>query len=293
MWKPLIFLVGTAVTVTAMTANAIAEPSGSPVLWVDASDASTIFDDAGVNPGGIGFNASSIQEWRDKSSSGYVFEALGLSHASPAIANVTGSDTDPVWVDGVQNGLPVIRFEGAAALGDPVEGQATGLPLDAEPRRVFAAIIPRAGPVTGYFNYGNDSAQGNWHNMFVYDGGAGGYNYLAGKSEDAPAGNAGGISNGTPYIVEFAYDGASSAEWFTNGTTDAGTITVGGSPPLNTALDVVRLGRELGQTGDVDLLELVVYNESNQTANRNATGSYLASKWDITTTYVAGPPPSR
>ena len=125
--------------------------------------------------------------------------------------------------------------------------------------------------------------------MFVYDGGSGGYNYLAGKSEDAPAGNAGAISMGTPYIVEFAYDGASSAEWFTNGTTDAGTITISGSPPLNTALDVVRLGRELGQTGDVDLLELVVYNESNLAANRDAVGAYLASKWGITTAYVPEP----
>ena len=89
--------------------------------------------------------------------------------------------------------------------------------------------------------------------------------------------------------MEFAYDGASSAEWFTNGTTDAGTITVGGSPPLNTALDVVRLGRELGQTGDVDLLELVVYNESNLAANRDAVGAYLASKWGITTAYVPEP----
>ena len=131
MLKPNFFLVAVVSPVLFVAATAYAAPAGIPVLWVDASDASTIFDDAGLNPGGIGFNASSIQEWRDKSSSGYVFENLGLSHASPAIANVTGSDTDPVWVDGVQNGLPVIRFEGAAALGDPVSGQATGLPLDA------------------------------------------------------------------------------------------------------------------------------------------------------------------
>ena len=292
-------LVATAVSVTVMAVSAYAQPAGTPVLWLDATESSTIDDDSGLHPGDIGFNSSNVQKWRDKSGSGYVFENKGLS-GNP------GADTDPSWNGSAQNGKAGIEFRNLDALTDETAGIPSGLPTGADARRVFAAVIPRS--VTGqgssaYFNYGNAVA-GQWNNMFFYDSGFSGgpsYNYFAGNSRDMASNTKHNKTHGTAYVVEFAYDGNVAGEWFTNGTSDQGSIAL--AEPLATELTNARLGRELNQAGGVDLLELIVYNEGVNGAlsnvnsvsapgfpdSRQATGNYLAVKWDIATSYVPEP----
>ena len=82
MIKRTFSLVAAAVVVTVMAVSANAQPAGTPVLWLDASDASTIEDSAGVNPGVGGFDSTNIQIFRDKSSSGYVLQG-GVGTGSP------------------------------------------------------------------------------------------------------------------------------------------------------------------------------------------------------------------
>ena len=285
MLKQKFSLIATVIVVTVMAVSAYAQPAGTPVLWLDATDSSTIDDDSGLHPGDIGFNASNVQAWRDKSSSGYVFENAGLS-GNP------GADTDPSWNGNIQNGLAGIEFRTLDALTDATADIPSGLPTGADARRVFAAVIPQSTSGQGssaYFNYGNATA-GQWNNMFFYDSGFDGgpsYNYFAGNGRDMASGSAQNKSHGTAYVVEFAYDGNVAGEWFTNGTSDQGSIAL--SEPLNTALTNARLGRELNQKGGVDLLELIVYNEAGGAVARDATGSYLANKWNIATSYVPEP----
>ena len=286
MLKQKFSLIATVIVVTVMAVSAYAQPAGTPVLWLDATDSSTIDDDSGLHPGDIGFNANNVQAWRDKSSSGYVFENAGLNRAG------VGTDTDPSWNGSAQNGKAGIEFRTLDALTDVTDGIPSGLPIGADARRVFAAVIPQSTTEQGssaYFNYGN-AAAGQWNNMFFYDSGFNGgpsYNYFAGNNRDMASGSAKNKSHGTAYVVEFAYDGNVAGEWFTNGTSDQGSIAL--TAPLNTALTNARLGRELGQKGGVDLLELIVYNEAGGAVDRDATGSYLANKWNIATSYVPEP----
>ena len=272
-------LVAATVVVTVMAVSAYAQPAGTPALWLDANDAATIDDDSGLHPGDIGFNANNIQEWRDKSGSGYVLE------------NSFAGDSDPSWAAGVQNGLPALQFRGSDALQDPTAGLPTNLPHGSDARRTFAAVIPRDNNnVIGYFNYGNPAVS-QWHNMLFYDANGDGVsrNYFAGNNNDVGEPNL-TKNSGTPYLLELTYDGDSTGEWFTNGTSDVvGTFPKG---PLNTQLTDVRVGREKAQTGEVDILELIVYNEKNGTlsaGDRQATGNYLSQKWGIASAYVPEP----
>ena len=276
-------LVAAAVVVTVMVVSANAQPAGTPVLWLDASDASTIEDSAGVNPGGGGFVSTDIQVFRDKSSSGYVL-AGGLGSGSP------GADTNPDWNGAGQNGLDTLQFRNLDGL--QASGASGNLPTGSSSRRVFFAGMPvtESGSINGYFNYGGGGG-GQWNNMFFYDGGGSGpyKNYMAGRSNDH-VGAAGQVPKNAPVIVEWEYDGSSnSGQWYVNGVAD-GSATTGNGSALSTTGDDVRVGRERGQTGASDFFELIVYDEGTDgSVDRDVTGSYLANKWNIATSYVPEP----
>ena len=275
-------LVAAAVVVTVMAVSANAQPAGTPVLWLDASDASTIEDSAGTNPGGGGFVSTDIQVFRDKSSSGYVLQG-GVGTGSP------GADTNPDLNGAGQNGLATLQFRNLDGLQH--SGASGNLPTGSSSRRVFFAGMPvtESGSINGYFNYGG-AGGGQWNNMFFYDGGGSGpyKNYMAGRSNDhvSPA----QVSKNTPVIVEWEYDGPNnSGQWYVNGVA-AGSATAGNGSALSTTGDGVRVGREIGQTGANDFFELIVYDEgTNGSVDRDATGSYLANKWNIATSYVPEP----
>ena len=278
MFKGLFQVSITGILLTLLNSTLLADIPPNSVFWLDADDASTIFDRAGVNPGGGGFDAANIARWDDKSGSGYQLEANNPT------------DTNPEWVDSLQNGRPGLRFMGPDALQDPTSGLPAGLPVGSDARRAFAAVIPRgSSSVVGYFNYGNPAVS-QWNNMLFYDANSDqtSKNYFAGNNNDIISPEL-HINSGTPYIVELSYDGNITGEWFTNGKSDAGPINLGRGAPLNTQLTNVRAGRESAQTGDVDILELIVYNETaNGTlddAARNLAGSYLSDKWGIATDY--------
>ena len=275
-------LVAAAVVVTVMAVSANAQPAGTPVLWLDASDASTIEDSAGVNPGVGGFDSTNIQIFRDKSSSGYVLQG-GVGTGNK------GDDTNPDLNGAGQNGLDTLQFRNLDGL--QASGLTGNLPTGSSSRRVFFAGMPvtESGTINGYFNYGGGGG-GQWNNMFFYDSaGSGPYkNYMAGRSNDHVSDAQ--VSKNTPVIVEWEYDGPNnSGQWYVNGVA-AGSATAGNGSALSTTGDDVRVGRERNQTGAADFFELIVYDEgTNGSVDRDATGSYLANKWNIATSYVPEP----
>ena len=112
-----------------MAVSANAQPAGTPVLWLDASDASTIEDSAGVNPGVGGFDSTNIQIFRDKSSSGYVLRG-GVGTGNK------GDDTNPDLNGAGQNGLDTLQFRNLDGL--QASGHTGNLPTGSSSRRVVA-----------------------------------------------------------------------------------------------------------------------------------------------------------
>ena len=293
--------IAVAVVVLALLAAPLAAqiqmPSGT-VLWLDADDVTTIFDESGLNPGDLGFSGEA-QEWHDKSPSGYIV-------VSGVGSGKGGTDTTPEYVTGVQNGRSALRFAASDGLEQsPLPSAATGpgLATGNDARHVFFAGIPTANAsacchkgVNAYFVYGGATGVGTWNNMFIFDGDDNDSygNYFSGRNNDIDlSGN--DIYDltslpGAPTIIEFSYDGETGS-FYRDGSLDGSRTLAEG--PLNTGTSYLRVGREPDQNSDWDQLELIVYHGVLDEGARNQVGAYLADKWNITAAYVAGPPPHR
>ena len=132
MFKGLFQVSITGILLTLLNSTLLAEIPPNSVFWLDADDASTIFDSAGVNPGGGGFDAANIARWDDKSGSGYQLEANNPN------------DTNPEWVGSLQNGRPGLRFMGSDALQDPTSGLPAGLPVGSDLALADPVTLARA-----------------------------------------------------------------------------------------------------------------------------------------------------
>lgn len=77
-------------------------PIPGAVLWLDASDNSTVFSDAGVTP--VSSNGQSVYQWNDKSGNG--------RHAQQTVAG-----SRPTWLSppNGQNGLGCLSFNGTSS----------------------------------------------------------------------------------------------------------------------------------------------------------------------------------
>ena len=294
MLKHIFSLVAAVVAISVMAISAHAQPAGTPVLWLDAADSSTIFDAGGVNPGGGGFDATNVARWDDKSGTGYSLESN-----SP-------TDTHPEYVTGLQNGQPALRFDATDALMDPSAGLPAGLPVGNEARHIFFAGIPRENDhppgnpgVNTYFQYGTGGEDGKWNNMFIFDGNNDNSygNYFAGNNRDFMSNPDNGVHDvtavpGAATIIEFTKDdtvGSPAAAFYKDGDLDFfGTFP----SSLETDLTNVRVGREGGNGSDWDQFELIVYPGILNEQDRQQVGGYLANKWSIPSSYAPISTPS-
>ena len=267
-------------------------PAGS-VLWLDADDPATIFDEGGMNPNGFGFTGQ-VQEWHDKSDSGYVLAAGSVTSR--------GNDTTPEYTTGVQNGLATVRFhdlDGLAATStSPTAGP--GLATGNDSRHVFFAGIPTTNVhgindccnegVNAYLVYGGLTGS-TWNNLFIYDNPGTDNNlygnYFAGRNNDInfSENDIYDLTNppGSPTIIEFSYDG-SVGTFHHDGMLDGSAAPHNGT--LNTGLAYIRVGREPDQASDWDQLELIVFSGVLDEQTRNVVGSYLSTKWGIASSYT-------
>ena len=223
-------------------------------LWLDAADTTTI-------TGG-----SAVTAWNDKSGN-------GVNAASP-IGTITTNST-PI------NKLNTIRFGTTSYLTIPSLTLTTNITAFA----VLRGVTTHGTGPAGYFFLG----RGNQPSFFTYTTGSGSFSALfaSGNETDWSLPSSNYFYN-NPGIVCVTNNAS-----YVNGTQ---LTLLSGSVPNNitagTYTSLLVGGRGSGFTDSVafDYAELIVYNTSLTTSQRQQVEGYLAAKWGLRSSIVSGHP---
>ena len=231
-------------------------------LWLDAYDATTLT-----------LSGSNVTQWRDKSGNAYhavgynntaTYDATGLN-SKPALAfSSTKSMVSPVPAGTFPTAVStfvVYQFSGAAS------SSAVYTIIN----RTLSQASAFAAPFSAYQNngqvaryIGNGTTNGNQR-----------YEFTAGTI----------YTNTTPTLYYFNVASNANTTWneSVNGTTTAYTLTLGTAAYGDTASNVCiggRLDTAVFMNGFIS--EVIMYNTTLTTAQRQQVEGYLANKWKIT-----------
>ena len=207
-------------------------------LWLDAADLGSITESSGA-----------VNQWNDKSGQG--------NHATQG----TGA-AQPLLVTNVQNGLPVIRFDGSndclnAASGKTFSQPSTWMVVFKLNSGTNKDIVGGIGPA-------------NENSVFVD-----GTGYLGMYAPSTGVTSA--VSPSGFQIVTAVFNGATSNLW-RNSTLIRSNVTVGGSATLG-----LQIGASMSNKfSESDICEALFVNAAISNDDRAATVAYLAAKWGIT-----------
>lgn len=220
---------------------------GGLTLWFDASSP-TVYSDAGTT---LATNTQTVQQWTDKSTS-----AKNLTQASAGLR--------PVYNTNVQNGLPIITFDGS----DDVL-QTAAMTLN-QPEHIF--IMFRQVSWTG-----NDR---------VWDG-VSGLNAMTlyqrsatpqlGMYAGADAPNTTGLAVNTFGILDCLYSSSASTIRVNNGAKTTGDASTNNAGGFSLGADAT-----LFQAGNIGVGEVLIYNVALSDANAAKVIRYLGTKWGVT-----------
>lgn len=228
-------------------------PASIPGLisWHDANDISTLWQDSGRTTQ-VTADGQTVGAWDDKSNN-----SNHATQATPA--------NEPTYRTGIQNSLPVLRFDGTNDLLEAANING-GTSLS---NLTIIAVYQTDDTVHTDRMYGYGANVGSDTPSVInpapdstirFDNGS-----LAGSlSHPTAFFIRSTIKNGTTYTDYF--DGSQNIN-----NTFAGSVTT----------DDLYLGHCLNPC-DGDLAEIVVYNSALSDANRQQLESYLATKWGIT-----------
>ena len=209
------------------------------VMWYDANDSGTITKDG----------SNRVSAWNDKS-------LVGNN-----LAQGTGAD-QPLWVDSIQNGKPIIRFDGVSE---------------------FMADLTTSTysqPNTLFFAGTSPNADGE----SMFDGGGSTRNLLNRQGTNtyriyAGTGATGGTASTSFQIFRVLFSNG-SGELDINGSvilTGQTINTFGMANPIIGAFD----SSGPSGFGDIDVCEILFYNASLSSGDKTAVLNYLNSKWLI------------
>jgi hypothetical protein len=222
-----------------ISAPAAGAPSGSPVAWWDANQITGYSDGEKVSP------------WLDMSGGGH-----GLYR--------TVADDQPTYKTGIQNGLPILRFDG---VDDDLNTAAGDNFTWTQPTTIFIALKIPDQTGSGFITGGGNSSE----RQHVYHGNLDPTIQMhAGTNRFTTTDVTGNFE-----IIVARFDGASS--WIRlDGVQD--NIADPGSQPLG---DPFFLGRHYGGTKGLsaDIGEIIFYDGAE---DPSANETYLADKWGIT-----------
>jgi hypothetical protein len=221
----------------------------SPALWLDASDASTLYDAA--TGGSLVAADGAVARWEDKSGNS--------KHATQG----TGS-FQPVRKTAILNGLDIIRFDGIDNL------LTTSQILSAQPATAFAVVkttkndsptLGASSESTGGASIGVCARRGSGTHI-LYCG----------------AVLASGTFPNTPTILTNMINGVSSAIY------NCGSLITSGD--CGTRYDIRAVGHNFNAGGGPsyfggDIAEILVFPTPLSTPNRQAVERYLNAKWAI------------
>ncbi len=224
-------------------------------LWLDANDASTLFQDAAktISAG----DGDVVGAWANKSSSG------------KPDATMTTTSQKPTLRTGVVNGLPIVRFDGA---DDHLDlGDYSALTAG----EIFVVIKVAADPpaeTEGPWLFGSDGSNFSVFPFFVdgiiYDA----FGTTSRKTTVNPA----------TTLAQFnLYNAVSIAGEWTNYLNGAQLFTTGtNTAGFNAACKLAESKTNLNLTGDY--AELVLFDNKLSAGDKTTLKSYFADKYELT-----------
>ena len=256
---------------------------GSLQLWLDASDASTLYDS--TSGGALVAADGAVARWEDKSGN--------ARHATQAT-----SGNRPQRKTGVFNGLDILRFDGSDDFLDSTDflDLSSGQEIT-----IFAAVKSAVTGVsqTIVSKYGKSNA--------AVSGTADGWGFRLLNSEkidffgsiDEGSGVSTRLSDSTVsasgltvLAVKVAAGSLSGATLYRNSSTVASSATASNAETLEDTSYAVTVGalrytfnttvNKYLQFFNGDIAEVIVYDSALADSARNAVESYLMSKWAIT-----------
>ena len=247
-------------------------------LWLDASDASTLYD--ATTGGSLVAADGGVARWEDKSGN--------ARHATQGT-----SANRPARKTAIQGGLDVLRFDGS---NDRLDISSAILGAGASPVSIIAVVSMTS--LSGFpvlVEIGTNPRPG------VAD--TSGYAFLPGLMADNSGmyfANVGGnnerftangtISTANWYALSVVALGSafssSNPTFFKNGVSQASTQGAGTSTPDITGSNVTRIGCSfVGGAGNFvsgDIAEILIYDSALSDTDRAAVENYLLAKWAIT-----------
>lgn len=215
-------------------------------LWLDADDLATITKDG----------SDLVSQWDDKSGEGN------------DVSQATGSK-QPLWVDSVQNGRPIIRFD---AVDDFLNRTTFVNGALSQTNTIFivAKMPPNSTNDNGVVFDGETS-----RHLFLHLGVAGVSDYFIFAGTNLTATTTVDSTNILLYTLVFNSSSSSLRKSKTGILSgDAGTGTFNG----------VTLGAPTTLTdsfSDPDIAEMLVYNAALSTADRDTVEDHLTTKWGV------------
>lgn len=232
----------------------------SPLLWLDASDASTLYTDSGLTTL-VAADGDPVGGWKDKSGN--------TRHATQA-----SGTNKPAYKTAIKNGLSVVRFDG---VNDSLATATFGLANLT--RWAFSVHRVSTGSNLGLFQHGTTDA----NELFGFSTGPNGY-----YSDIGFAGPYVDLSASSPFAAGYYVLGqvwtrpvSSSILSFTkNGVATTPTVSTPTGTP-NTTTQIFNVGKRVSSFFNADLCELI-YGESTLTAQNTADVlGYLNTKWGV------------
>ena len=239
-------------------------PVSGAALWLDASVNSSVLNGSGVQA----TNGQTVGTWNNIASG-----------ASGAVTQSTDSSR-PTYVANSMHGNAVVHFAG---VDDVLTSNST---YSCTNSAVSAFIVLRRTTdvteyprVISFIGPDNNTDYGNNSNWCLDNGQNGATMYV----ERVSGHNQGSLpAVNTPYLAEVVFDGANCTTYI-NGSQLGSTFSTTGSFNINS----VAVGAGWGEGAPFwnfagDIAEVVIYNSALNTTDRQATESYLNSKWIAT-----------
>jgi hypothetical protein len=253
-------------------------------LWLDASDASTLFD--ATTGGSLVAADGGVARWQDKS-----------GNARHATQSTSGNR--PLRKTAIQGGKDALRFDGSNDSLSIASSTATFKFLHTSDATVFIAYKPSgADPdtlyslidncrngvtVAGYTLFYDDRSVVPRNNKILSAGGLGAGSYVVVSADNFSLANT--FSVITNVVKSSDGTAANRSRLYRNGVVDSAVNSATGSTSADASHDLLfgasHTASSLTSFLNGDICEIIIYNSALSDINRAAVESYLMTKWSI------------
>ena len=276
-------MIGLGLGIWQSSASIFNPLSLSPALWLDASDASTLYTDSGLTTL-VAADGDPVGGWKDKSgNTKHAFQASGTNK--------------PLYKTNIKNSKSILRFDGINDNLATSSTQAYFKFLHATAGTVFVVFKTNpaiTNPNTIYTIIDNSNVASSIGYVFFFDD-------RSGNGRNNSVGNAGGESGaynftynatnnltntGTWYTVTSKLAGqdatlANRCRMYVNGTLDSYFNTFAGTNTANASFPLMVGNGQNAFPLNGDIAEILIYSTALADADRTAVEAYLNAKWGV------------